>query len=332
MIFVLFSGIIPPPLCCFFMLYPWKIIGHERLLSALENEIQQQSFSHAYLFYGPEHVGKFSIAMMFAKILLCPNKLCHTCSVCRQVESAIHPDFLLLLDEGERLKIDMVRDLIAKVNLTTQGKRRVVLIDNVDRMPHEAQNAFLKTLEEPPGDTIFLLTTSHIKRVLPTILSRVRSYEFSLVSDDLIQNALASEMKDTMDLKEIVQMAQGKPGLAFEFVQEPAKWHAFRQLFYQVERFLEHDDLLGKFDYVQQLEQDQQALNDFFQASSLALRKAIYDFMRGQSLVFGGRYHLLEITELFDKLLETRYFTERNVNKKLALENFFLLTERSASI
>ncbi len=310
------------------MIYPWNLIGHEKQLLALENELAQDNLTHAYFFHGPKDTGKFTVALLFAKILLCPHNLCHQCQDCLWIESGVHPDFLLLKDEGQSLKIDDVRALVAKVSLTSQGKTRVVLIENIERMPIEAQNSFLKTLEEPPGKTIFLLTSSHPKAVLPTILSRVRPYEFSLVEDAEIKAALAEKAPTPGTLDEILQMAQGRPGLAIRLLKNPMEMAQYRDFYYKIEGFLKQNDLLSKFVFVEALEKEPSQLELFFDIFCLLLRKASHDLISQQINTLATHLGAEKIHELFEKLMEARYLISRNVNKKLVLENFFLETEQ----
>lgn len=310
------------------MKYPWNIIGHDKQLLALENEIAKDQLSHAYLFHGPKDTGKFTVASILAKLLLCPNNLCHKCRDCQLIGSGSHPDLILFRDTGESIKIDDVRALIRKTNLTSQGGRRIVLIEDLERMPVEAQNSFLKTLEEPAGKTVFLMTSTQVKKIVPTILSRVRQQGFSLVDDEVMRRELALRFKDHPDFEDVLQMAQGRPGLAIKLLSEPSALSAYKDVYNQIDRILKNNDLTGKFSYVESLEGDKDQLELFFDVFCQIIRKSAYDFVvRGESLL-SPRYDLREITHLFEHLLKTRYLIDRNANKKLALENFLLSTER----
>ena len=310
------------------MLYPWDIIGHDRELSTLEQEIAKGQLSHAYLFHGPRDTGKFSVALTLTKILLCPNNLCNQCADCQMVKTGSHPDLIMLRDDGGSIGIDEVRSLIRKTNLTSQGIRRIVLIEGLDRMPIEAQNSFLKTLEEPAGNTLFLMTSTHIKRVLPTILSRVRQQSFSLVDDSTMRQKLTLRFKDCSDLEEVLEMAQGRPGLAIRLLSEPSTLLAYKEAYNRVDQILRNNDLVGKFAYAEYLDEDKDRLDLFFEVSNQILRKSAYDFMAQKDSLLAPRYDLEGIVHLFEHLLKTRYLIDRNANKKLALENFFLSTEK----
>ena len=311
------------------MIYPWGIIGHDKQLEQLEKEISGNQLTHAYLFYGPMDTGKFTTARIFAEILLCPNNLCHECRDCQLVKSGSHPDLIRMTDDGQTIKIDDVRALIHKTNLTSQGKRRIVLIENLERMPIEAQNSFLKTLEEPPGDTVFLMTSTQVKKIVPTILSRVRQMGFSLVADDVMERELKQRFKDHPDLPEVLEMAQGRMGLATTLLSQPLKLASYKAVFNQVDVFLRNNDLVGKFAYAEVLEADSEKLELFFDSFCFTLRKAVYDYAGGKPHPLRTRYTLKGLSDLFEYLLKTRYLIDRNANKKLSLENFFLQTERS---
>ena len=310
------------------MLYKWEIIGHNKQLEQLEKEIAKNSISHAYLFSGPKDVGSFRIVRMFANILQCPNNFCRTCKDCKLIQKDSHPDVIVLRDNGETIRIDDVRALIHKTNLTCQGRYRIVLIENIERMPIEAQNSFLKTLEEPAGKTIFIITSVQVNRVLPTIKSRVRRYFLFNVEDSLLKSSLKQKFGDSSDMEEIIQIAQGRPGLAINLMKNPTMLNEQRNLYNQIEFFLKKNDLAQKFMFVENLAGESEQLGVFFDAFSRYLRKLFYEYLAQSDHPLKSRYSLEDITNLFESLEKTRYLIDRNTNKKLALENFFLQTEK----
>jgi DNA polymerase III subunit delta' len=310
------------------MLYKWDIIGHTKQLEQLEKEVSEDNISHAYLFSGPKDIGKFRVVKVFANILQCPNNFCRACTDCKLIQKGNHPDVVTIQDNDETIKIDDVRDLIHKTNLTSFGKRRIILIKNIERMPIEAQNSFLKTLEEPPGDTIFLITATRTNQVLPTIKSRVRRYYLSGVGDVELRKALEDKFGEHQNMDEILQMAQGRPGLAINLIGSSTELSQQRNLYNQIEFFLKKNDLAQKFMFIEELDKDPEKLEMFFDAFSRYMRKLIYDYMMNDNHPMKSRYSLSDITDLFESFEKTRYLIDRNINKKLALENFFLKTER----
>ena len=310
------------------MLYKWDIVGHQQQISRLEREIKDQNLTHAYLFSGPDQDGKFSIAKTFANILQCPNDFCRKCKDCQLIKAGSHPDTIVMEDNGESIKIDEVRELIRKTNLTHQGRYRIIVIENVERMPIEAQNSFLKTLEEPPGNTIFLLTTSKIDRVLLTIQSRVRHYQFSTVDDNILKEYLKKNFGERPEIEEVVNMAQGRPGLAITLIKDSEAFNHQKGLYNQIENFLKKNDLAQKILFVESIEKDPQEVELFLDAFMRYLRKLIFEYRQNPSHPLSSRFTQRDVVNLFEVLEKTRYFIGRNVNKKLALENLLIQTEK----
>jgi DNA polymerase-3 subunit delta' len=310
------------------MLYKWNIVGHKKQLSQLESEIHDDNLSHAYLFSGPSQGGKYTIAKTVAQIIQCQNNFCRTCKDCEMIRKEIHPDVIIMRDNGDSIKIDEIRELIRKTNLTSQGKYRIVIIENVERMPIEAQNSFLKTLEEPPGRTIFIMTTSQIDQVLLTIQSRVRHYNFSTVDDRVLTEYLEEKFGKRPDTEEIVNIAQGRPGLAIALMENQEAFNNQKKLYHQIEMFLKRNDLSQKFAFIEEIEKNPDDVELFLDAFTRYLRKLIFEYNSMPAHPLKNRFSLRDIVNMFDVLEKTRYFIRRNINKKLALENLLIKTEK----
>jgi DNA polymerase-3 subunit delta' len=160
-----------------------EIAGHRQIIQTLINSVLHDHVVHAYLFAGPAGVGKTTTALAFARALLCAHPVagdaCGNCRSCRQVAGGNHPDLFLLKPAGASIKIEQVRGMLRRVTYRSyQGGRKVFIISPADTMTAEAANCLLKTLEEPPGDTVFILLTSQPQALLPTVLSRCQQYSF----------------------------------------------------------------------------------------------------------------------------------------------------------
>lgn len=310
------------------MLYKWNIVGHTQQLLNLEKELKSSNLSHAYLFSGPQQSGKFSIAKTFANILQCPNDYCKKCKDCELIQAGSHSDTIFMEDNGESIKIDEVRELIRKTNLTSQSEHRLIVIENIERMPIEAQNSFLKTLEEPPGKTIFVLTTSHLDQVLLTIQSRVRHFHFSTVDDSVLSDYLKENFGSRPDMSEIVNIAQGRPGLAITLIKDPDAFVHQKNLYNQIETFLRKNDLAQKFSFIEGIEKDKKQVSIFLDAFTRYLRKLLFEYIKMAKHPLSDRFAMQDIVKLFESLEKTRYFINRNVNKRLALENLLIQTEQ----
>jgi len=164
-----------------------SVVGQQALTATLQNAIRQNHLAHAYLFCGPRGVGKTTCARIFAKTINCLNPqngydACNECESCKafneQRSFNIHE-----LDAASNNSVDDIRSLIDQVRIPPQiGKYSVYIIDEVHMLSAGAFNALLKTLEEPPSYTIFILATTEKHKVLPTILSRCQVYDFNRIT------------------------------------------------------------------------------------------------------------------------------------------------------
>ena len=153
------------------------IIGHESIIQHLQNAISAQKVSHAYILYGEEGMGKKTLANAFAKTLQCEEKgilSCDRCKSCMQADSGNHPDIIWVTHEKVSIGVDDIR---LQVNADIQVKPyesryKIYIIENADKLTEQAQNALLKTMEEPPEYAVLLLLVSNLTSILPTILSR----------------------------------------------------------------------------------------------------------------------------------------------------------------
>lgn len=152
-----------------------KVIGQNHITDTLKNSIKENKIPSAILFCGPKGVGKTTCARIYAKEI---NKN----SI--ELEKYDHAFNIFELDAASNRKIDDIRDLLEKVKIPPQiGKYKVYIIDEVHMLTKEAENAFLKTLEEPPSHIVFILATTEKNKILPTILSRCQIYDFKKISD-----------------------------------------------------------------------------------------------------------------------------------------------------
>lgn len=163
-----------------------EVVGQEHVVNVLKNSITKNKISHAYLFCGPRGTGKTSIAKLFARAVNCENPdqvICGTCDNCLAVADGTHPD-LIEIDAASNNGVDEIRGLIEKVKYTPiLGKYKVYIIDEVHMLSQGAFNALLKTLEEPPSHVVFILATTEIHKVLPTIISRCQRYDFNRIGE-----------------------------------------------------------------------------------------------------------------------------------------------------
>lgn len=201
-----------------------EIIGHRQNTAVLLKAVKLDKVAHAYLFIGPAGVGKLTTALAFAKSLLCERPVegesCNSCRSCLQVNSGNHPDLHIVHPSGASIKLEQIHLLQKNVHYRSyQGGRRVYIIEDCDTMTAEAANSLLKTLEEPPGNTVFVLVSSRPYALLPTIQSRCQQFWFKPMSVDQIICGL-SRYADISEQQAatIAAMAGGSLGQALSFV------------------------------------------------------------------------------------------------------------------
>ena len=207
-----------------------QLVGQDEAIDHLRRLASHGRLPHAMLFVGPASVGKFTAATLLAKGLLCqgdkpsPVDACGRCSACLKVESGNHADLHLITTEERQLKIDAVRSAERELRLRpVEGDIKVLLIDDAHRMNVQSQNALLKTLEEPPGQTHIVLTTPRLKNILPTVVSRCQRVAFRSLPADVVIGVLAEKRQlDEPQARLLASLAGGSLGRALEIDAEEA--------------------------------------------------------------------------------------------------------------
>ncbi len=162
------------------------LVGQEPIIRTLKNALKNNNISHAYLFTGPRGTGKTSTARLLAKTVNCSNpkdgEPCNECQQCREI-TAGNSFNVIEIDAASNRGIDNIRDLREKVMVPpSTGKYKVYVLDEAHMLTTEAFNALLKTLEEPPDYIIFVLATTDVHKMLPTVLSRCQRFDFKRIS------------------------------------------------------------------------------------------------------------------------------------------------------
>ncbi len=184
------------------------VVGQESITSTLKNAIKTNHLAQAYLFCGPRGVGKTTCARILAKTINCQNltdktEACGKCESCKAFDSSrsynIHE-----LDAASNNKVDDIRTLTDQVKIPPQvGRYSVYIIDEVHMLSTSAFNAFLKTLEEPPPHTVFILATTEKQKIIPTILSRCQIFDFHRITiDDIVNRLLFVAGKENIEAEQ----------------------------------------------------------------------------------------------------------------------------------
>ena len=230
---------------------PFKdIIGHRRLIGLLSRAVAQETLPPALLFAGSAGVGKRATAVALAETINCldvvaseslPRDACGKCASCRRIARGVHPD-VLIIEPGDlgSIKIEAVRDVVDRAGYRPfEGRRRVVVIDEADAMTEDAQSALLKTLEEPPPASVFVLVSSTPDALLPTVLSRCPRLRFADLSPAEVADVLMRDHDyDEAEARAAAVDADGSVGRALSAVSTDVAEarHLARQLLEQSAR------------------------------------------------------------------------------------------------
>ncbi|MBU0484866.1 MAG: DNA polymerase III subunit delta' [Proteobacteria bacterium] len=197
-----------------------SLIGQDKAKKLLKNAVTNHKISHAYLFKGPTGVGKKSLAKIFAAYINCSSPIaktgpCNNCPSCRKFQTDNHPDFIIIEPDGVSIKISQVRELKHSLNFPPyEAAYRVVLLPDIQAMRREAANSLLKTLEEPPPNTILILCADEASNILPTINSRCQIIPFFPLPYEQVAQLLAQDGISPVEADTLAAISEGSIGRA----------------------------------------------------------------------------------------------------------------------
>ena len=209
------------------------------------SDLRAQTMVHAYLITGMGGVGKRTLARLAAQTLLCQNekKPCGRCRACREVEEHLHPDIAYVrpgYDVNSNVERDVakgiinvatIREVVRMVSLQAmEGAFRIVIIEQADKMNDGAQNALLKTLEEPPAGVVFFLLAESPGALLPTIFSRCRKVALHPWRAGTVERILKERGVSYLRIQQAVESAEGSIGKAIEYAEDDSFWERRREI------------------------------------------------------------------------------------------------------
>ncbi|OGF21474.1 hypothetical protein A2Y83_00295 [Candidatus Falkowbacteria bacterium RBG_13_39_14] len=324
-------------------MFNWNIAGHENIKKFLENSVIREKIANAYLFYGPEKVGKKDMARQFAKSLFCVNKdrPCEECLNCKQIEANIYPDFFRVarMEEKGNIVIEQVRELREKFYRTSfLSGYKAGIIEEAEFLTDSAWNSFLKILEEPPSMTVIIIIANKIAPIPATIISRCQRIKFSLVPEDEITEHLCERGIERLSARRIARIAGGKIGLAREFANSRELFDKYNEKILTFLRFFEKDMLLKeKNDVIAAISKEREQASESFDIIASLLRDfllvktnpdLVVNLAHKEKMIdIGKRFESRKISQMLENCVKFKSYLDSNVNRKLLLENMALEME-----
>lgn len=257
------------------------IVGHEQIIWHLKNAVSTGKISHAYMFNGEQGSGKKLLANLFAMTLQCEEggtEPCMKCRSCRQALTGNHPDIIRV--SHEKPNTIGVEDIRGQVNGDIQirpynGKYKIYIISDADRMTVQAQNAILKTIEEPPGYAVLMLLANNADMMLPTILSRCVRLNLKAVKDGDIKEYLMKNLQIPDYQAEIsAAFAQGNVGKAVKLASSD-KFNEMKQDVLELLRYMDRMELYEIMDAVKRINAYREDMDDFLDLLTVWFRDVL---------------------------------------------------------
>lgn len=247
-----------------------EILGHEQIIAHFQNARKLGKVGHAYILNGPDRSGKRLLAEAFAETLQCEEgemSPCHHCRSCKQAESKNNPDIIDVRHEKPNtISVDDIRtQVVNTVDVRPYACRyKVYLIDEAEKMNAQAQNALLKTIEEPPSYVVILLLTNNADLFLPTILSRCVRLDLTAVPDEKIREFLMKQHQvPDYEAELCVAFAQGNVGKALSLATSE-DFHEIRHTVVSLLKKIDRLDVADVVSAVKSLNDYKLTIDDFF--------------------------------------------------------------------
>ncbi len=252
------------------------VLGQTGAIDILHSALESGRIAHAYLFAGPRGVGKGLTAEVFARALNCAAQLdrpCDRCLPCQKALNGNHPDILWLKPAGSSFKIEQVRELQRTVYAKVyEGRYKVIVLEDFHKATTQAANSLLKTLEEPPVSTVFILLSENPQTLPATILSRSQRVNFAPLDNRLIEEVLQQRQLGTAENRNLaVTMAGGSLGKAIEYIQNQ-KVFVLRQRAIEFIQACMGKNYYRRYKIAESLEKDKLDVTQFLEHLLLVLR------------------------------------------------------------
>ncbi|MEN2775483.1 DNA polymerase III subunit delta' [Acetivibrio clariflavus] len=313
------------------------IVGQNEVVNSLKNILKEHSTRHAYIFAGPEGIGKRLVAKVFAAALLCSDcnslEACEDCQPCRLFQSGTNPDFYVLETEGTSISVDDIRKMQQDISIRPMySEKKVYLIAEADKMTAQAQNCLLKTLEEPPEYAVIILTAVNINSLLETIRSRCILYNFRKNTDEEIRQCIKKiKGSELAGIDFIVSYADGVPGKAIRLI-ESEDFLLIRDKVIEIMLKLRNSNLTEIFDAYGFFEENKDNIDSILDIMLMFYRDLLIAKKAGKENILinsdkkdiilknADRYEINKLIKNVNAIEEARRNIKQNANYQLVIE------------
>lgn len=316
------------------------VIGQEKIIQIIKNSLRDKNVFHAYILEGPKGIGKKFTALNFSKAILCENSSddsCQICNSCKKVETGNHPDLYCIEPDGASIKdaqIEEVQNIMSKKPF--EGENTVIIMDHAESMTVRAQNRFLKTLEEPNGNTIVMLLTDNANSLLSTIVSRCIVLKFKPLSNQHIYSYLIDKYGlDTKEAYLLAAFAYGSIGRA-EKLHHSEDFQNDRNKSLEIAQKIINKSQEDIFELIDEIDKHKENLADFFDILVSWFRDLTIISINGdQELLINAdsisallqeanRIGYEKAIKVIDIIEEAKKDLSMNINNNLVIKNMLL--------
>ena len=322
------------------------IKGQAQAIKILQKEIATSSISGAYLFTGPAGVGKTLTALTFTKALNCKKEKmdsCDECSSCRKIEHHNHPDVRMIVPENDSIKIEQIRNLKREISYKLyEGRKKVWIIEEADKFGLAAANSILKILEEPPPQTVLILTSQIKEGLLPTILSRCEVIRFFPLPLPEIEKMIAQQLPQGSDkIRILAKLARGRVEEALHLIKKENTLEIREELLNALRKNMNIEEIFRLA--AQWANYKGKELQRFFDMVLFWFRDILILGQGGEKWLINydkveelarekDKYSVKEIKKIMETIEKARYYLKSNVNQKLVLESLCLNLKKKTLI
>ncbi len=316
------------------------MIGHEAVLDQLRTAMKKGRLGHAFLFVGPEGVGKRRLARHFTQSLLCETRPaadlwpCGTCASCSLVRAHTHPDLLEVQKPADKseLPIALIQELTSQLSLKpARGRRKIAIVNDADDLNEESANGFLKTLEEPPVGSVLILVARSQESQLPTIQSRCQVVRFQELREQEVASILLglAKVSTPAEAETLSQSSQGSVSQVLEWSKP--EWREMVEVMVEAlgSRPVQSTMLASRLlPFIEDAGKESAPKR---QRARLSVKRML-DLLRsslrsecggsGTSLLPGGRFDPDELGDLIERTLDADYHIQRMASIPLAIETW----------